>query len=100
MEQLAQRIQHIIDDREHGSRELVKQSLLLLRELAEEDASSSPAHLHTFYASAYRLAQARPAMAALSSAISRVISVYEGGLPAMAQEAEKLLMEADTATQK
>ncbi len=48
---------------------------------------------------ARQIAQSRPAMAALSSAVSRVVCV-EGGPDAVAQEAEQLLAEYDSATER
>jgi translation initiation factor 2B subunit (eIF-2B alpha/beta/delta family) len=48
---------------------------------------------------ARRLAQSRPAMAALASAVSRVVCV-EGGPEAVVQEAQQLLAEYDTAVEQ
>lgn len=40
MEQIAQRIQQVRDDRAHGSRWLVRETLLILRDLAQTQEAS------------------------------------------------------------
>lgn len=100
MEIIQQRIQQIVADREHGSRWLVREAIKVLHDLAQEPAQDQTEQLRQIYTSAYQLAHARPAMAALSSAVSRIISVYKQGPTAIAQEAQKLLDDYDTATQR
>jgi translation initiation factor 2B subunit (eIF-2B alpha/beta/delta family) len=102
METIEQRIQQVVEDREHGSRWLVKEALKILADIAQPQQTSDDTtrRLKLLYTSAFHIAQARPAMAALSSAVSQVVSVHEQGLEAVAQEAQRLLTEYDTATQR
>ena len=74
MEDLARRIASIRDDREHGSRWLVRQTILLLRDLASEASISENERLARVRQAGCELAQARPAMAALAGAIGRILS--------------------------
>jgi translation initiation factor 2B subunit (eIF-2B alpha/beta/delta family) len=99
MQNVAQRIAVVRDDREHGSRWLVRETLLILRDLARQQAASEDEHLRRLYQSGRELAYARPSMAALASAVGRVLST-EGGVPAIERAAEKLLREYDTATKR
>ncbi|MBO0777585.1 MAG: hypothetical protein J2P37_02045 [Ktedonobacteraceae bacterium] len=97
MQNIEQRIASVRDDREHGSRWLVRQALLILRDLALMEGYGSDAHMRQLYHSGRTLARSRPAMAALSSAVSRVL--FERSGPAdIAAAAEQLLQEYDTAT--
>lgn len=100
METIEQRIQQVVEDREHGSRWLVKEALKILADLAQpqQTPDDTTQRLKLVYASAFHIAQARPAMAALSSAVSQVVSVHEQGLDAIAQEAQRLLTAYNTAT--
>ena len=93
MENVEERIARVQNDREHGSRWLVREAISILHDLAE--ASSDEQQL---YAAGRKLAQARPSMAALASAVGRVLHV-QGGSQAVAREAEHLLQEYDTATE-
>jgi ribose 1,5-bisphosphate isomerase len=108
---IEQRIEQVRNDREHGSRWLVREAILILRDLAQGHEESQEEQVRKLYKSAYELAQARPAMAALGSAVSRVMNVQGGsrqppkgarpqGMVAtrVAQEATRLLEEYDTAT--
>jgi ribose 1,5-bisphosphate isomerase len=100
METIQQRIQTLIADREHGSRWLVREAIKVLYDLAQESEQDQAAQLRQIYAYAYQLARARPAMAALASAVSHIVSVHEGGLAAIAQAAQQLLHDYDTATER
>ena len=99
METIEQRIQQVCADREHGSRWLVNAAITVLRDLAEDTTLSQAERLSQLYARAYQIAQARPAMGALSSAVGRIISLHEGGPEAIAQEALQLLADLDRAPQ-
>ena len=96
MEDIEQRIEQVRNDREHGSRWLVRETLLVLRDLAYT-TDTSDEQIQRLYETGRSLAQARPSMAALSSAVGRVLTV-QGGPDAIAQEAERLLRDYDTAT--
>ncbi len=95
MADIEQRIEQVRNDREHGSRWLVHETLLILRDLAHTSKSSS--NEQDIYKAGRTLAQARPSMAALASAVGRVLTA-QGGSDGMAHEAERLLHEYDTAT--
>jgi ribose 1,5-bisphosphate isomerase len=93
---IQQRISLVRDDREHGSRWLVREAMLILRDLAQTNTASQDELMRQLYAAARTLAGARPAMAALSSAVSYILNV-QGGPAAVAQEATRLLKEYDSA---
>lgn len=97
MQDIEQRIAVVREDREHGSRWLVRETLIILRDLARQQATSEDEHLRQLYQSGRALARSRPSMAALASAVGRVLSV-EGGVTTIAHAVEKLLEEYDTAT--
>ncbi len=99
MENVEQRVNEVINDREHGSRWLVKGAITLLRDLAQEEVSSQDEQMRTLLKSAYRMAQARPAMEALSSSISRVTRPYERGLNAIKREANRFLKDFEESTE-
>jgi len=85
------------NDHEHGSRWLVRETILILQNLAQATNSSSQEQMRHLNEVGRSLAQARPSMAALASAVGRVLTA-QGGPDAIAQEAERLLHEYDTAT--
>jgi len=99
MDTIEQRIDAIRNDREHGSRWLVQQTIMLLRDLAQAQMASQEEHMSALLHAGRTLAQARPAMAALSSAVGQVLNV-RGGPEASAQAAQQLLQEYDTATDR
>lgn len=99
METIEQRIQQVCADREHGSRWLVNAAITILKELAQDETLAPAERLSQLYTQADRIAQARPAMGALSSAVGRIISVHEEGPEAIAQEAQQLLTELTLAPQ-
>jgi len=99
MENIEQRITQVCNDREHGSRWLVREAVLILRDVAQSPQTSQDALMQLLFHYARRIAQSRPAMAALASAVSRVVCV-QGGPEAIVQEAQQLLAEYDTAIEQ
>lgn len=100
-EAIRQRIEQVRNDRTHGSRWLVREAVLILRDQAQEHVEQGEAQaeqMQMLAASARELARARPAMAALASAVSRVMNV-QGGPAAVSQEATRLLDEYAAATE-
>lgn len=96
MQQLEQRIERIRNDREHGSRWLVRETILLLRDLATASASDSEEQMRQLQYAGNALARARPAMAALAGVVGRVLG--EPAAPEeIARRAENLLRDYDTA---
>ncbi len=105
MDNLEERIAHVRDDREHGSRWLVHETISLLRDLASTGVInhaptvSADERLHQVRKAALELARARPAMAALAVAVGRVLSAQDG-LVGIAREASRLLEEYDHAVER
>lgn len=102
MDEIEQRMNAVRNDREHGSRWLVRETLQILRDLAAQVQSqqgSEAQHMPRLYDVGKQLAQARPSMAALASAVGQVLHV-EGGSEAVKKAAEQLLQEYDTATSR
>ncbi len=99
METIEKRIEQVCNDREHGSRWLVREAILILRDVAQSPQVSQDALMKLLFGYARCLAHSRPAMAALASAVSRVVCV-EGGPEAVVQEAQQLLAEYDTAVEQ
>ena len=94
---IEQRIDAVRNDREHGSRWLVRQTISILHDLAQPQTVSQEEQMQRLRTVGRTLAQARPAMAALSSAVGRVLNV-QGGPQAIAQAAQQLQQDYDTAT--
>ena len=99
MATIEERIGQVRNDREHGSRWLVRETMLILRDLAHDTSGSSEEQKHRLYDAGRSLAQARPSMAAIASAVGRILTA-QGDSAAIAKEAERLLQEYDTATQR
>jgi ribose 1,5-bisphosphate isomerase len=97
MTTIEQRIEAVRNDREHGSRWLVRQTINILHDLTQEQMASEEEHMQRLLAAGRTLAQARPAMAALSGAVGRILNT-QGGPQAIAQTAEQLLQDYATAT--
>ena len=96
MDNIEQRIAMVRDDREHGSRWLVHETISILYNLATRSLSSPDEGLRKLQDAGRELAQARPAMAAIAGAVGRILSA-PGGLEGKAQEAARLLEEYDAA---
>ncbi len=96
METQNERIAMIRNDRDHGSRWLVRETISLLYDIAREPASSPEEHLQQLRRAGDELANVRPAMAALAGAVRRILNA-PGGLEGMISEAAKLLNELDSA---
>lgn len=99
MENIEQRITQICNDREHGSRWLVREAIIILRDVAQSTQVSQDVLMQLLFNYARKIAQSRPAMAALASAVSRVVCA-QGGPEAIVQEAQKLLAEYETAVEQ
>lgn len=93
---IQRRIEQVRNDREHGARWLVREALLILSDLARTKTALPDEHMHQLFVAARALAGSRPAMAALSSAVSHVLNVT-GGPEAVAHEADHLLEEYEEA---
>src|SRR6266699_3809261 len=96
METQDERIAMIRNDREHGSRWLVRETISLLYDIATQPNSSPEENVQQLQRAGNELANARPAMAALAGAVRRILNA-PGGLEGMIREAAKLLNELDSA---
>jgi translation initiation factor 2B subunit (eIF-2B alpha/beta/delta family) len=94
-----ERIAMIRNDREHGSRWLVHEAILILYAIATQTASSPGESLRQLQHAGKELAQARPSMAALAGAVRRIFNASDD-LEGIAREAEKLLKEYDSAIER
>jgi len=96
MDNFEQRIAQVRNDREHGSRWLVHETISILRDIAIQPGVSADERLQQLRQAGSELAHARPAMAALAGAVGRILSA-SNDVEGMAQEAERLLKEYDSA---
>jgi len=99
MDILAERIAMVRNDREHGSRWLVHETISILYDIATRPTASPAESLRQIQYAGEELASARPAMAALGGAVRRILSA-KGGLEGIAHEAAQLLKEYDTAIER
>ena len=99
METHNERIAMIRNDREHGSRWLVRETISVLYDIATQPTSSSEENVQQLQHAGIELANARPAMAALAGAVRRILNA-PGGLEGMIREAAKLLREYDSAMEQ
>lgn len=99
LQHVEQRIAAIREDRTHGSRWLVRETIVILRDLAQEQAPTEEEHMFRLYHYGRELAQVRPSMAAIASAVGRVLSVQDGTF-AIAQKAQDLLADYESATDR
>jgi ribose 1,5-bisphosphate isomerase len=96
MDNFEQRIAQVRNDREHGSRWLVHETISILRDIAIQPGVPADERLQQLRQAGSELAHARPAMAALAGAVGRILSA-SNDVEGMAQEAERLLKEYDSA---
>src|SRR5712692_3071608 len=99
MDKLEERIAMVRNDREHGSRWLVHETISILHDVATQPDSSPEEGLRQLQHAGEELAQARPAMAAIAGAVRRILRAT-GGLEGIAREATQLLKEYDTAIER
>ncbi len=99
MENLDQRIEAVRNDREHGSRWLVRETISILSDLAHERTADQEAQAQRVREAGERLEQARPAMAAIAGAARRILDT-PGGLAGMAQAAAQLREEYEHAIER
>lgn len=97
--EIQQRIEQVRNDREHGSRWLVRETIAILRDIAMDESMTPDGRLRELQRAGVELAQARPAMAAIGGAVARILNA-PGGLAGMAREADDLLVSYDTAPER
>lgn len=99
MDNIEQRVSTIVNDREHGSRWLVREAMILLRDIAATSASSPQETMQQLRTVGEQLAQSRPAMAALAGAVGRIL--HAANEPnGIAQKASEMLKDYDTASER
>lgn len=99
MENIEQRVSTIVNDREHGSRWLVREAMILLRDIASTPTSSSQETMQQLHTAGKQLAQSRPAMAALAGAVGRILHAADEP-EGIAQKASEMLKDYDTASER
>jgi ribose 1,5-bisphosphate isomerase len=97
--EIEQRIEQVRNDREHGSRWLVRETIAILRDIALDESMTPDERLRELQRAGVELAQARPAMAAIGGAVARILNA-PGGLAGMAREASDLLLAYDAAPER
>ena len=95
MERVEQRIAMVREDREHGSRWLVREAITILYDIAASTTHSQGERLRMLRQAGNELAQARPAMFALAGAVIRILGSSENP-DEIARAAEQLLQTYDT----
>jgi ribose 1,5-bisphosphate isomerase len=90
MNSITQRIDALRNDREHGSRWLVREAIAILYDLASDTSLPEDQSMQQLRDAGRQLVQARPAMAAISGAVARILSAADGGPTAVARKAQQV----------
>jgi ribose 1,5-bisphosphate isomerase len=104
MPSIQERIARVRDDREHGSRWLVRETISILHDSATGQKIAPGERSHQLWSAGRALVQARPAMAAIAGAVWRILGTSDpshnaGSLDSVAHAAEELLHRYDTAVE-
>jgi ribose 1,5-bisphosphate isomerase len=99
MERFEERIAMVREDREHGSRWLVREAITILFDIATSSTQPPGERLHMLRQAGNELARARPAMFALAGAVMRILGSSENP-DEIARAAERLLQAYDTAVER
>lgn len=94
---IQERIELVRNDREHGSRWLVREAILILRDLATATFPSPAEQRRALYQAGHALAEARPAMAALVGVVSAILAISDEPME-IARAAEQQLQNYEEAT--
>lgn len=99
MASIEQRIAQVRDDREHGSRWLVRETITMLHDIAVDLEQPGDERLRQLKSAGQELVQARPAMAAIAGTVWRILGApgAAGDIDRVAQAAEQLLQTYDHA---
>jgi len=99
MDNIEQRVSTIVNDREHGSRWLVREAMIVLRDIASSPTSSPKETMQQLHTAGKQLAQSRPAMAALAGAVGRIL--HAANEPdGIAQKASEMLDDYESASER
>ena len=99
MEDFTKRVAQVREDREHGSRWLVHETISILYDLATSSTGTQSERTQRLLQAGQELANARPAMAAIEGAVVRILGAPDG-LEEKAHAAEQLLLAYDTAIER
>ena len=99
MASIEERIAQVRDDRAHGSRWLVRETISILRDIAASTGQPADERRRRLRSAGRELVQARPAMAAIAGAAWRILGTQDspGDLDGIARTAEQLLQTYDRA---
>ena len=98
MEDIEQRVLAVYNDRDHGSRWIVREAVSIMHDLTSDTTSPAEESMQRLHITAQKLEQAHPAMAALARAVGRILNT-PGGPAEIATETSRLLQEIDQATE-
>src|SRR5712692_550305 len=99
MQRFEGRIASVRDDREHGSRWLVREAIAILYDIATSPTYAQDERLRLLRQAGKDLARARPAMSAIAGAVIRILGSSENP-GEIARAAEQLLHAYDTAIER
>ena len=99
MERFEERIALVREDREHGSRWLVREAITILRDIATSATAAPGERLRLLREAGSELARARPAMFALAGAVIRILGSSDNP-DEIGRAAEQLLHEYETAVER
>jgi translation initiation factor 2B subunit (eIF-2B alpha/beta/delta family) len=99
MASIEERIAQVRDDREHGSRWLVRETISILHDIAANTEQPADERRRQLQSAGRELVQARPAMAAIAGAVWRILGTqdFPGGVSSIARAAAQLLQTYDQA---
>jgi ribose 1,5-bisphosphate isomerase len=98
MEEIEQRLAAVCNDRDHGSRWVVREAVSIMYDLASDTTSPIGDTMQRLHNTAQKLVQSHPAMAALAGAVRRLEETSESPTD-IATKASGLLQEIDHATE-
>ena len=78
MEDFTKRVAQVREDREHGSRWLVHETISILYDLATSSTGTQSERTQRLLQAGQELAHARPAMAAIAGAVVRILGAPDG----------------------
>jgi ribose 1,5-bisphosphate isomerase len=90
---LAERVEELKADREHGASWMARRAVEALAEVAKQDASSSEALLASLVAGGRELAGSRPGVGAVAGAVGRLLAAAAGNTQLEVEQLRQLVQE-------
>ncbi|MDX6505622.1 MAG: ribose 1,5-bisphosphate isomerase [Gaiellaceae bacterium] len=90
---LAERVEELRADREHGASWMARRAVEALAEVAEQEASSSEALLASLVAGGRELAGSRPGVGAVAGAVGRLLAAAAGSAQLEVEQLRQLVQE-------